>query len=178
VRPISSNFPWTAAEDSFYAGIDADDVLIVGIGHPARGDDGAGPWVANVLAPYGFRARVLARDGLALIDAWTGLSHAIVVDAVALPGAAGSIIVLDGLKDVLPTEAPVSSHGFGLAEAVRLGRSLNGLPTRLLIYGIGGEDFAIGRPLAGAVRRGAARIARRIMVRLRSAQTKNPIKGK
>jgi hydrogenase maturation protease len=64
-----------------------------------------------------------------------------------------------------------STHAFGLAEAVELGRALGRLPERLVVYGIEGESFGAGEEVTGAVAEGVERTAAAVIeeVGLRSS---------
>jgi hydrogenase maturation protease len=67
-----------------------------------------------------------------------------------------------------PPAASSSSHGLGLVDAIRLGRCLDELPSRLIVIGIVGADFAHGRrlsPPVAAVVEPAARLVRLIVER-------------
>ena len=119
--------------------------LIVGVGNDWRGDDGAGLEVARRL-----RGVEAVGDPAALLDAWDGADHVIVVDAVRSGAAPGTIHRLD--PDCLPAAAALrSTHGAGLAEAIELGRALDRLPARLELYGIEGGCFEPGSGLTPAV---------------------------
>ena len=88
---------------------------------------------------------------------------AILIDAAISGAAPGTIRRLDALAQPLPREIfGVSTHGFGLAEAIELARVLKRLPAYCVIYAIEARDFETGAPLspevAGAVDVTVARI--------------------
>jgi hydrogenase maturation protease len=68
-----------------------------------------------------------------------------------------------------------STHGFGVATAVELARALNRLPPRLVLFGIEGKEFGIGRGLstevASVLPAITARIAQMSRTMLRSQAT-------
>jgi hydrogenase maturation protease len=124
---------------------------LIGLGNAWRGDDAAGLVVARRLGGLAHEG-----DAVALLDAWAGAAHAIVVDAAASGAPAGTIHHFDAAAGPLPAGALRSStHAFGLADAVELARSLGRLPARLDIYAIEGAGFALGAglspPVAAAV---------------------------
>jgi hydrogenase maturation protease len=87
-----------------------------------------------------------------LLEAWRGASVAVVVDAMASGLPAGTVHVLAPDAEVLHAAgAHWSNHGFGLAEAIELGRALHVLPRRLVVLGIEGEDFETGAPVSTTV---------------------------
>jgi Ni,Fe-hydrogenase maturation factor len=61
-----------------------------------------------------------------------------------------------------------STHVFSVAEAVELGRALNQLPPRLIVYGIEGKDFAAGVGLSAVVDRAADTVAARVLDEIRT----------
>lgn len=139
-------------------------VLAIGLGNPDRGDDGAGPAVASLLRTQGVHVIEHLGDGLALINLWEGHSAVVVVDATASGATPGTIRRFDAAAGPLPREAfAVSSHAFGLAEAVEMARGLGRLPATVIVYGIEGESFALGAGLSGRVEEACARVARDIL---------------
>ncbi len=128
---------------------------MIALGNPARGDDGFGPAVLDALRKTSPTAGDLHRagdDALALLDLWADRPWVIAIDAAdtgATPGTHRRLDVADGFLPAGP--ARVSSHGFGLAEAVELGRRLGRLPRRLIVHSAAGACFAAGAGLSPAV---------------------------
>jgi hydrogenase maturation protease len=153
---------------------------IIGIGNVARGDDGAGVAVARTLRLVALTADVTVAEcsgeGAALLEAWQGFASVILVDAVSTGAPPGTIHQFDVRVRPLPADLVASStHAFGVAEAVELGRALGMLPRRLLLYGIEGVRFEIGAEMtpcvAHATGRLAAQIAREVAEEEASART-------
>lgn len=138
-------------------------VLVVGLGNPDRGDDGAGALVARRLgsrAPAGMTVTTRAGDMLALIEDWTGFETVVLVDAAAAAGTPGRICRIDPSTDDLAAQLlPLSSHGLGLAETIALARALGALPAHVVVYAIEGAEFAAGAPLTPAVAAAAEEVA-------------------
>jgi hydrogenase maturation protease len=130
-------------------------VLVAGIGNPDRGDDGFGPAVARRLRrplPPGVCVVERSGDVLALIADWQGYAAVVLVDAMSAMTEAGRLHRFDLDEAPLPIGfAYRSTHGFGVAEAVELARSLDRLPQRLVLYVAEGTSFAIGTSLSPAV---------------------------
>ena len=135
--------------------------LVIGVGNPWRGDDGAGLEVARRLGGVTFEG-----DGTGLIDVWDEADdEVVVVDAGASGGTPGAIRRFDARAAPLPAHSlRSSSHHFGVADAVELARSLDRLPpalSRLRHRGRGlrrGEETQPRRPeRRGPVGRGARR---------------------
>lgn len=133
---------------------------MLGIGNPARRDDGVGVWVAQRLATRlgdGADVRVLGDDGFALLEALADAEAVILIDAVQSGAAPGTLHRFDAAAQALPpTLLRCSTHALGVAEAVELARALGQLPARLAVYGIEGADFGIGEGLSPAVSAAAA----------------------
>ena len=109
------------------------DPLVIGIGNPDRGDDAAGVLVSRSLTTT--RTKELP-DCTALLDVWENEKNVIVVDAMRSGQAPGTVMRFDARKSSLPTKTFSSTHSFGLAETIELGRALNRLPTCLVVFGI------------------------------------------
>ena len=140
--------------------------VVVGVGNEWRRDDAAGLLVARRLRGAGFQVLEQEGEPTALLDAWQGAEHAVVVDAVRSGAQAGTIHRIDGLAERLPVELfRGSTHAFSVAEAVELGRALDRLPRSLLIYGIEGGDFAAGKGLSPEVERAVDALVRELKKR-------------
>lgn len=139
--------------------------LVVCVGNRDRGDDGAGPLVADLLraAPIaGVDVLEMAGDCTALLQAWGDADHVIVVDAVLAGAAPGTIHVIDGRREPPPPSPPHSTHAFGLAQAIALAQAMDGLPATLWILGVEGADFTPGAAVSPPVARAAVDVAARI----------------
>ncbi len=146
-------------------------MLVVGIGNAQRGDDAAGLLVARALRhrlPEGWRLLELEGEGTSLLEAWAGEEAAIVVDAMRSGQPVGTVLCFEAHERPLPSEAfRVSSHLFGLAEAIELGRALDMLPRSLTVFGIEGGDCALGRPPGPEVMSGVERCVEMVLDRVR-----------
>ncbi|MFC5525817.1 hydrogenase maturation protease [Rhodanobacter ginsengisoli] len=142
-------------------------MLVAGIGHPDRGDDGVGAAVAAALAGrLPPDVGVLARSGdmLALLDDCVGFDALICVDAAAPMGTPGKIHRIDTAVDTLPCDASfASSHALGLAEAIELARTLGTAPPTIIVYAIEGASFDDGAGLSAPVAHAVGEAARHIV---------------
>jgi len=118
--------------------------LILGIGSPF-GDDRAGWAVAEALrasawfrslAPGSVGVACLDRPGAGLLAALEGVTHAVLIDAMRSGAPPGRVRVLAVEALVGSTAGLVSSHGFGLAGALKLAKAMGLLPPRLTILAI------------------------------------------
>jgi hydrogenase maturation protease len=144
--------------------------LVIGVGNPDRGDDGAGPAVARLLqGTLPAAVAVVAANGeaTALVERLADADRAVLVDAAQSGAPAGTVRRFDAAAAPLPHgSGGVSSHGFGLAAAIELARALGQLPRRCVVYAIEGASFAAGAPLSPAVAAATAEVAGRIRTEL------------
>lgn len=93
------------------------------------------------------------------------------IDACISGAAAGTVHRLDA-RENLPAETAFgfSSHGFGLAEAIALGKTLDVLPPVCIVYAIEGAGFEPGEPLSCAVIQGVEDVVSRILLELDALQ--------
>jgi hydrogenase maturation protease len=109
-----------------------------------------------------------------LIDDWDGFDAIVCIDAAAPAGIHGRICRLDLNSTELPRNLSLSSsHGWGLPEAIALGRSLQRAPRQIIVYAIEGNSFDDGAALTPAAAAAAHVVADRVVAevgRLRSAK--------
>lgn len=130
-------------------------VLVIGIGNEFRSDDGAGILVARAINEKKLPGVIVIEqsgEGAALMDVWSRGDNVYVVDAVSSGAPSGTVYRIDARTESFPSGLRLfSSHAFGVAHAVELARQLNALPRRLIIFGVGGKDFASGKDLSSEV---------------------------
>lgn len=87
--------------------------------------------------------QVCDRPGLGVLRLLEGRVAALLVDGVRVGAATGTLQRLEG-PAILRAYAPLSTHGYGLAEALALGQSLGDLPLRLVLLGLElGPDWRV-----------------------------------
>lgn len=138
------------------------DTLVIGIGDPLRGDDGAGQAVIQRLRqrpPAGAELLCHWGEGTGLMALWRGRRRLVLVDAMVCAAPPGSLRCFDAAE--LPPAGlfPYSTHRFGVVEALRLAAVLGELPRELLVVGIAGERFEAGSGLSPAVAQGVDQAA-------------------
>jgi hydrogenase maturation protease len=147
--------------------------LVIGIGNRDRGDDAAGPLVADELLRAGtgnLEVLVLEGDLSDLCLRWDRGQEVVVVDAVVAGRSPGTVVELDASSAELAASGGlVSTHGVGLAEAISLARLLDRLPARLTIIGIEAASFDHLAPPSAAVAQAVTAVAERLAAVLDTA---------
>ncbi|WP_193315276.1 hydrogenase maturation protease [Nostocoides sp. F2B08] len=148
--------------------------LVIGLGHPDRGDDAVGPVVTGLLTPQAPPGvEMLEReDPMDLVLHWGGQPWVVVIDAVVSGARPGTVTVTEIAEDGCGARdwsrlALGGTHAFGLGEAVELSRTLGRLPARLTLVGVEAGDVAEGRGLTAAVAAAvpeAVALVRRLLV--------------
>ena len=142
-------------------------ILVLGIGQSLRGDDAAGLEAVRLWqesypqSAARIRVELSELPGLALLDLLEGAEAAILVDAVHADVAPGTLIRL-GPEDLPSFGSDArSAHGWGVAETLRLGRSLTPslAQCRVTLIGIVGRDFTLGAGLGPEVQKALVLVA-------------------
>lgn len=125
--------------------------LVIGVGNRWRRDDGVGLAVADglaLLSPSNVKVQHCEMDPLTLLDRDLGNQRLILIDAVHAQRGPCRVYRFDGQKAPLERALTTSSHSFGLAETIELGRRLNRWPNQMAIYAVEGWDFSHGKGLS------------------------------
>jgi hydrogenase maturation protease len=119
-------------------------IRIIGVGNPLMGDDGIGIAAAERLAarqlPPGVEVIDGGTGGLTLLDLMAGAETVLLIDAVAMDRAPGSIARFSADEIDLEAEAGLSLHETGLPAVFALGREMDLLPPRIVIFGVEPES--------------------------------------
>lgn len=115
---------------------------------------------------------IVEHDGeaTALVTRLDGVPAALIVDACRSGAPAGTIHRFDAHRAALPTAVfGLSTHGFGVATAIKLARALHQLPPLCVVYAIEGECFESGVGLSPPVAAAIDALAYRILAELGGA---------
>lgn len=138
-------------------------MIIIACGTPNRADDEAGLLTASLLHLRGIPVTTYSSDGLGLLQVLPSSGTVLLIDAIQSGHPPGFIRVCDASKAPVPIEPhTASSHGFGVAHAIELARTLGCLPQSLVVIGIEGRCFAIGGAMSPEVRSACEQVAARI----------------
>lgn len=143
--------------------------LVVCLGNEHRGDDAVGLLVADQLKEEPAIDVVAHRgDGLALIELWCDRQRVILVDAITIDRAPGSLLYFDVSNQAIDLElGGASTHAFGPGGAIELARTLGQLPERVEIVAVAARHFAIGASPTEAVTAAVPMAAQRVRELLR-----------
>lgn len=126
--------------------------LVVCLGNEHRGDDGFGPLVAQCLGARPAPAtKVITHrgDALSLIDLWSGCDCVILVDAIDVECAPGTVLRFDLSEHTVPLEfGGTSSHALGPGGSIEIARALALLPPRIEVIAVAAHDFGVGTPVS------------------------------
>ncbi len=145
----------------------AEAILLQCIGDALRGDDGAGPLLADLLEQQSLPENVrISRhwgEGTELMQEWAGAAWVIMVDAARAEGRAGRLHHFDLQRQTVPERlACFSSHAFGPVQAVEMGRSLGRLPKRIELYALEGHRFGLGEQMSNEMRQAVEQLRQRL----------------
>jgi hydrogenase maturation protease len=139
------------------ASSDGKRLLVIGVGNMLRGDDGVGVRVAQALAERPLPEHVTVLDGgtegLDLLFHLEEADRVILIDAAQMGRPPGEAKVFG--TDRLAEAADIgfsSTHGFGIAEVLALGRSL-GIEPHVTVVGIQPEDACVRDGLSESLAR-------------------------
>ena len=138
-------------------------MLVLGIGHPDRGDDAAGPLVAAALEDVpGVVARGVTSDPSAILTdpLWDTAAPVYLVDTVRTGSRPGTVHRWSGarLRAHLPATGG-GTHDLGIATTLQLAAALDRLPPQLTVIGVEGSRFDLGAPPSRPVRHAIAIVA-------------------
>ncbi|HET9118710.1 MAG TPA: hydrogenase maturation protease [Pseudonocardiaceae bacterium] len=127
---------------------------VIGVGNEFRRDDGIGPAVAAEVQRReipGVRMMISQGEPAGLLDAWTGMRLTVVIDAVLCEPSAPGRFHRSSVDELALASSPPGTHGWGVPEAVNLGRVLDRMPRQLIIYTVEVQDVSIGLGLSSSI---------------------------
>ena len=166
MRGWSGAFPQHALTSTFCdVAVPESPVLVIGIGNRLRGDDSASGEVVRRLRERAAQTGIEVSEQLYepndLLEAWQGRDAVVLVDAMRSGEAPGTIRRFDVSREPLPARLRVSmsTHAFGLHDAIELGRALHRLPRRVIVFAVEGLHFEAGATPSGEVEAAIAPLA-------------------
>ncbi|MFD9093242.1 hydrogenase maturation protease [Streptomyces collinus] len=148
-------------------------VVVIGVGNPLRGDDGAGPAAVEALrgrVPHGTALVVSDGEPARMLDSWRDADTVVVVEALrARPARPGELHILSAADAVSLTAATASTHALGLGECLALAEALDRLPPNLVVHAVEVADTELGEGLSEAVRSVLPELVDRVAAAVRQA---------
>jgi hydrogenase maturation protease len=148
-------------------------ILLIGIGNEYRCDDSIGLHVIRALKERKLSETIIVEssgDGAELIEMFSSVRLAILIDAVFSGGKPGTIYQFDAHEQPIPARlSSQSTHAFGVSEAIELARVLEQLPPILIVYAIEGENFSTGIGVTSRVERAAREVVERVCDEVQNA---------
>jgi hydrogenase maturation protease len=145
------------------------DRVVIGIGNSYRRDDGVGLAVVAELAKRelpGVRVLTAIGEPGAILEAWTGVARAVVVDAAMGEGSVPGRIQR-WTPGAVGDTAVVSSHALGLPQTYALGEALGQMPDELVVFTVEAADTGHGTGLTPAVAAAVPQVVDAVLVELR-----------
>lgn len=148
---------------------------VVGVGSPF-GDDQLGWRVAELLKKEiklhrylgeSLDIQICDRPGLALVNLMKNVKNFYIIDALQTKqNPIGHLYRING-ESIKTDDGFLSTHGFGIAQALALAKALNQLPGQIIIYGIeineGEKKFTLSLPIKNACQELAQQIMQEIL---------------
>lgn len=142
-------------------------LIVIGIGNPFRGDDGAGWAVVDALqnkVRSGVKLCKLKGDIAELLDVFANYATVYLVDSCISDSTPGSWERIDGLLAPLFIDRPqTSTHGLSISQAIALAKNLHQLPSKLILYAIYGNRYHLSTSLSPAVAQAIDQVTQTIL---------------
>jgi hydrogenase maturation protease len=132
-------------------------IVVIGVGQTMRGDDAIGitavkAWqsqYSHTANHPGVCVEITELPDLDFLELLSGAEEALIVDAVKTGDRPGKIHILNEQSLSAFDQDTTSTHGWGVAETIRLGRTLKreDLPQEIKIIGIEAGQFETGARL-------------------------------
>ncbi|MCL4239221.1 MAG: hydrogenase maturation protease [Anaerolineae bacterium] len=150
------------------------DTLILGVGNPLKGDDGAGVLVVQRLLarpdlPPGVTVLDGGTAGLGLIPLIENYRRVVLVDAALMGETPGTVRRFAWREArVAGHERPLSLHQSDLADALTLAEALGSLPPEVIVFGVQPQHTDWEQPLSEAVARALPDLIEALLSEVRS----------
>jgi hydrogenase maturation protease len=150
------------------------DVVVIGIGNPYRRDDGVGPAVAAAIDEQtipGVRVVKRVDDPMSLLDAWSGATLAVLVDAAttnaSTPGRVHRVMVGD-----VTAAGGLSTHELDVTQALALGQAVGRAPDQFVVFTIEAADTSHGVGLTPEVAAAVPEVVAAAVAEIASSSSK------
>lgn len=129
--------------------------VVLALGNPLMGDDGLGAAVIQRLREWEWDRDVRVVDGetwgLKLLPTIEEAQRLLIVDAIDVGAAPGTVVVLDGDELVKRLDITVSPHQVGLRDVLALAELRGSYPACVTAIGAQPGRVGFGEPLSAAM---------------------------
>lgn len=148
--------------------------LVIGLGNPLMGDDGAGlAALALLAATWQLPAEVELLDGgtwgMNLLPTIEAADRVILLDAIRTGGPPGAALDLEGATIPAILRHKLSPHQIDLGEVLALATLRGTLPAELVAIGVEPAEVEMRTALSGVVEAALPGMVARVVDRLRAA---------
>ncbi len=158
---------------------DGPETVVIGLGNVVLSDDGVGVHAARRLVTFGIASRAVdvvegGTAGLLLLPALVDARRAIVIDAIDLGAAPGTLFRLRGEAWGDVFNAVMSPHDVGLRDLLGALALSGAWPERLVLHGVQPRSTAIGTELSAPVAAALDPLVDAVVAELRRWGTAEP----
>jgi len=131
-------------------------ILVLGLGNTIMTDDGFGVRVMETLASrYRFHGDVRLLDGgtlgLDLLPHLENIDNLLIIDALEMQSAPGTVFRLDGADVPRAFASKLSVHQMGVQDLLAVSELIGHLPPELVVWGVQPECIEMGTELTPTV---------------------------
>lgn len=131
-------------------------ILVLGLGNTIMTDDGFGVRAVEALSSrYRFPRAVRLLDGgtlgLDLLPHLEGVERLLIIDALEMHGAPGTVFRLDGEEVPRAFAGKLSVHQMGVQDLLAVSELMGHLPPELVVWGVQPESIEMGTELTATV---------------------------
>ena len=148
-------------------------IVVIGLGNTYRGDDGVGIAAAaalDELALPGVRVVTDVAEPTSLLEAWSGVTLAVVIDAAVVTSPTPGRIRRCTLSDVVTPCEGLSSHSVDVGRTHALGQALRRVPDALVVFTIEVADTRNGIGLTPQVARAVPELVGMVVSEIKCSQ--------
>ncbi|MGO9154215.1 hydrogenase maturation protease [Mycobacterium sp.] len=148
-------------------------IVVIGLGNTYRTDDGVGIAAAvalDELALPGVRVVIDVAEPMSLLEAWSGVKLAVVIDAAVVTSPTPGRIRRCTLSDVVTPCDGLSSHSVDIGRAHALGHVLRRVPDALVVFTVEVADTRHGFGLTPQVARSVPELVGMVVSEIRCSQ--------
>lgn len=130
-------------------------VLILGLGNLLMTDDALGPRAVAALGRFSFPPEVEVVDGgtlgLDLLPRLEGVEKLLIIDALEMDSAPGTVFRLHGAEVPRALAGKVSVHQMGVSDLLAVAELQGNLPPELVVWGVQPASVEVGLELSPQV---------------------------